>query len=51
MHRQTGERLLPWDPIPRESNVYMALGVCHVEEFADVEGTPVALILTAPPVV
>ena len=26
----------------------MALGVCLVEEFADVEGTPVALIIAAP---
>ena len=48
MDLQTGERLLPWDPIPRESNVYMEVGVCRVEEFATTEGTPVAIILVAP---
>lgn len=39
MDLPTGERLLPWDPIPRESNVYMEVGVCRVEERAGAEGT------------
>jgi hypothetical protein len=43
----TGERLLPWDPIPRESNVYMVVGMRRVEEHADQEGTPVDVILVA----
>ena len=38
----TGEQLLP-----RESNVYMDVGVCSVEEHADQEGTPVGIILVA----
>jgi hypothetical protein len=45
---KTGERLLPWEPIPRESNVYMAVTVLRVEEFANVEFTPVAITLVAP---
>src|SRR5258708_8264045 len=47
MDLQTGERLLLWDPIPRESNVYMEVGVCRVEEHADREGTPVDVLLGA----
>ncbi len=47
MDLKTGERLLPWEPIPRESNVYMEVDVCRVEEFASAEGTPVAVILVA----
>jgi len=44
---KTGEQLLRWDPIPSESNVYMEVGVFHVEELAVAEGTPLAVILVA----
>lgn len=48
MDLPTGERILPWDPIPRESNIYMEVGVRRVEELASAEGTPVAIILVVP---
>src|SRR5258708_6147704 len=47
MDLQTGERLLLWGPIPRESNGYIEVGVCRVEEHADREGTPVDVLLVA----
>ena len=31
-----------------DTNIYMQVGVCRVEELATVVGTPVALILVAP---
>jgi hypothetical protein len=31
----TEERPLPWDPNPREANVYVEGGVCRIEERAD----------------
>jgi hypothetical protein len=47
MEAPTGERLLPWNPIPDASNVYLEVGVCRLEERVEVAGMPLAIILVA----
>lgn len=44
---KTDERWLPWDPVPREANRYMELGVAHFEQLSILEGTPICAIIVS----